>query len=84
MTIDCAMTRPIKQGLCVHSLQFASPSFRDASLGASLVIPGRRNASRPESKTTELRSGHDGAPIMFKSGSGGYGFRARAKWRAPE
>jgi hypothetical protein len=48
------------------------PSFRDAPLGAG-----------PESITTKLRLGHDGARVMFKSGSGGYGFRARAP-RAPE
>jgi hypothetical protein len=28
--------------------------------------------------TTKSNLGHDGAPVMFKSGNGGYGFRARA------
>jgi hypothetical protein len=42
------------------------------------VIPGRRNAPSPESITTKLRLGHDAAPVMFNSGSRGYGFRARA------
>ena len=54
----------------------------------AIVIPGRRYAPSPESITTKLRLGHDAARVMFKSGSGGYGFRARCfasprndKWR---
>jgi hypothetical protein len=47
-------------------------SFRGAPLGAS-----------PESITTKLRLGRDGAPVMFNINISGYGFRARAL-RVPE
>jgi hypothetical protein len=42
-------------------------SFRTPRTGLSFVIPGRRSAPSPESITTELRLGRDGAPVMFES-----------------
>jgi hypothetical protein len=59
---NCASDKPT----AVIAARLPPLSFRGAPLGAS-----------PESIATKLRLGHDGARVMFKSGSGGYGFRAR-------
>jgi len=39
---------------------------RECGVISTAVIPGRRHAPSPESITTELCLGHDGAPAIIK------------------
>jgi hypothetical protein len=70
----------IRAGQRASSLPLRHSGTRHLHSGARLpafVIPGRRNAPSPESITTELRLGNDGAPVVFAIDISGYGFRAR-------